>query len=219
MRTQLIISGLMLVLVGCGKSEDPNLAPNQPTIISPADGATCESLKPSLSWEATDPEKDELIYTLWMGTSEDNLSAASDNLQNPRYTPAEDLNTDTKYYWQIEAHDGTSSTRSEVVSFGTTGEGESGVLPSRPVIIAPKNDTAAGDVTFSWNASVGGEGVITYDLYVQHGTSTSFTPLGASLSETSHTDNFSSGSLSWYVEAIDSRGQTSRSEIVIISLD
>jgi hypothetical protein len=219
MRTQLIISGLMMMLLGCGKSEDPNLAPNQPEIISPSDGATCESLKPSFSWDATDPEEDDLIYTLWMGTSEDNLSIASDNLLNTRYIPSEDLNTETKYYWQVEAHDGTSSTKSQVVSFGTTGEGESGVLPSRPVIIAPKNDTTAGDVTFSWNASAGGEGDITYDLYVQHGTSTSFTLLEGKLSGTSHTDNFSSGSLSWYVEAIDSRGQTSRSEIVIISLD
>lgn len=209
----------MMVLFGCGKSEDPNLAPNQPAVIYPANGATCESLKPSLSWEATDPEEDDLIYTLWLGTSEDNLSVESDNLLNPRYTPEEDLKTATKFYWQVEARDGTSSTKSEVFSFGTTGEGESGVLPSRPVIMAPQNDTTAGAVTFSWNASTGGQGDITYDLYVQHGASTSFTLLEESLSETSHTDNFSSGSLSWYVEAIDSRGQTSRSEIVIISLD
>jgi hypothetical protein len=209
----------MMVLFGCGKSEDPNLAPDQPAIISPADGATCESLKPSFSWKATDPEEDKLIYTLWLGTSEDNLSIESENLQKPRYTPAEGLDTATKYYWQLEAHDGTSSTKSEIVSFGTTGEGESGVLPSRPVVIAPKNDTTAGDVTFSWNESTGGESDITYDLYVQHGTSTGFTLLGGSISGTSYTGEFSSGSLRWYVEAIDSRGQTSRSEIVIISLD
>lgn len=209
----------MMVLFGCGESEDPNLAPNQPLIISPADGATCESLKPTLSWEATDPEEDDLIYTLWLGTSEENLSIQSDDLLNPRYTPAENLEAATKYYWQVEAHDGTSGTKSEIASFGTTGEGESGVLPSRPVIIAPQNDTAAGDVTFSWNASTGGQGDITYDLYVQHGTSTDFTLFEEGITGNYHTGNFSAGSLSWYVEAKDSRGQTSRSEIFIISLD
>ena len=209
----------MMVLLGCGKSEDPNLAPSQPVNLSPANGETCRSLNPSFSWEATDPEEDDLNYTLWLGTSEDNLSVESDNLQTPRYIPGENLDFSTKYYWQVEAHDGFSSTKSEIVSFGTAGEGESGVLPSRPVIIAPVNDVTAGDVSFSWNASTGGEDDITYNLYVQHDTSLSFLLLEGDISGTSHTGNFSAGSLSWYVEAIDSRGQTSRSEIVVISLD
>ncbi len=219
MRTQLILFSLMMMLFGCSKSEDPNLSPNQPTIISPTDGSTCESLKPSLSWDATDPEEDDLTYTLWLGTSEDNLSIESDNLQNPHYSLTEDLNTATKYYWQIEAHDHASSTKSEIVSFGTSGVGESGVLPSRPVLIAPKNDATAGDVKFSWNASTGGEGNITYDLYVQHGSAISFSLFEEGITGTSHIGDFAAGSLSWYVEAIDSRGQTSRSEIIIISLN
>lgn len=209
----------MVVLFACSKSDDPNMAPNQPVIISPANGSTCESLKPSLSWEATDPEEDELTYTVWVGTAEDNLSIESDNLQQPRYTLSDGLAYANVYYWQVEAHDGSSSTKSEIVSFSTTGEGESGVLPSKPVIIAPKNNTSAGDITFSWNASSEGVGTITYDLFVKHDADTGYSILKSALSETTYTHNFTMGSLSWYVEAKDSRGQISRSAITTISLN
>ncbi len=219
MRNQLVIYSLMVVLLACSKSEDTNLAPNQPSILSPTNGTTCETLKPSLSWEATDPEEDELTYTLWLGTTEDNLSIESDNLQKPRYSPTVNLDISTKYYWQIEAHDGTSSSKSEIVSFSTTGEGESGVLPSRPVIIAPKNNISAGDIAFNWNAATEGVGTITYDLYVQHGAAADFSLLEEGISGTTHTENFAAGSLSWYVEAKDSRGQVSRSALVSILIN
>lgn len=219
MRTQFMIFSIMLVLFACSKSEDPNLAPNQPTIVSPVDGATCETLRPSLSWEASDPENNDLTYNLWMGTSEGNLSIVSENTQHSRYTPNENLKNATKYYWQVEANDGNSSTKSQIASFSTTGEGESGVLPSRPVIIAPKNNMAAGDITFSWQATTEGVGTITYDLFVKHGSDSDFALLQEGISETSFTENLVAGNLSWYVEAIDSRGQTSRSAVVSIIID
>lgn len=219
MRTQLILFSLILVLFACSKSEDTNLAPDQPVILTPADGETCESLRPALTWEASDPEEDELSYTVWMGTDENNLLVVSDGLQNTRFTPAENLLTSTKYFWQVEAHDGSESTKSEIVSFGTKGEGESGVLPSKPLIIAPKNDVGAGDITFTWNASINGVGTITYDLYVKHGAATEFTLLEGGIDGTSHTSNITAGSLSWYAEARDSRGQTSRSSVITISIN
>jgi hypothetical protein len=209
----------MMVLMGCSKSDDPNMAPNQPSNLLPVNGETCESLKPTFSWDATDPEDDELIYTFWLGTSEDKLDIVVDNLKNSSYTPAQKLALSTKYYWQVEASDGISSTKSEIITFGTKGEGESGVMPSRPLIIAPKSNQMAGDITFSWNAATDGIGEITYDLYIRQGTATSFSLLKGALVKTSYTSNIATGNLMWYVEAKDGRGQKSRSETVIITLN
>ena len=219
MRTQFIIFIMMMVLLACSKSEDVNLAPNQPTIESPVDGATCETLRPSLSWKTTDPENDELTYTLWMGTSENNLSIISDNIQHSGFIPNENLKIETRYYWQVEAHDGNSSTKSNIASFSTTGEGESGVLPSRPVIIAPIDNTVAGDITFNWQGASDGVGSITYGLFVKYGAASDFTLVQNGLSATSYTHNYAAGNLSWYVEAKDSRGQISRSAVVSLTLN
>ncbi len=219
MRTQIIILSLMVVLMGCGKSEEVNLPPTQPTLLSPADGTSCESLKPSFTWEASDPEKDEITYTFWLGTSETDLSIAKDGLQNARYIPTNKLLMSTVYYWQVEAHDGTSGTLSEVMSFSTTGEGESGDLPSRPVIVAPTNDVASGNITFSWQASSKGEGSIVYDLYIKHGAASDFSVLEEGTSNTSHTADLAAGTLSWYVAARDSRGQMAQSTTINITLN
>ncbi|MCG8581242.1 MAG: hypothetical protein MI866_15075 [Bacteroidales bacterium] len=219
MRTQIYIFAIIMVLMGCSKSDDPNMAPDQPVNLLPANGETCESLKPIFSWDASDPEEDVLTYTLWLGTTESDLSIEKDNLENTRYSPSDNLSLSTKYYWQVEVHDGTSSTKSEIVSFGTMGEGESGVLPSRPILIAPQSDQAAGDITFSWNASTEGEGNITYNLYTKQGSASAFELLRGGMSETSYTHNISAGMLNWYVEAKDSRGQMSRSAVVTITLN
>ncbi|WP_430816528.1 hypothetical protein [Carboxylicivirga sp. RSCT41] len=219
MRKHIYIFGIIMVLMGCSKSEDPNMAPDQPVNLLPADGETCESLRPIFSWDASDPEEDVLTYTLWLGTTESDLNIEKENLENSRYSPSNNLSLSTKYYWQVEAHDGTSSTKSEIVSFATMGEGESGVLPSRPILIAPQSDQAAGNLTFSWNASSEGEGSITYDLYAKQGSASAFELLRGDISGTSHTANMNAGMLSWYVEAIDSRGQMSRSAVITISLN
>lgn len=219
MRIQTIIFGLAVVLFSCGKSEDVNVAPDQPVLKSPLGDATCESLKPTFSWEATDPEEDDLLYTIWLGTSESNLSIVEENLQNPRYIPSSNLLAATVYYWQVEAHDAKSSTKSEIETFSTTGEGESGTIPSRPLIVAPTSNTAAGSISFSWNASTNGVGAITYDLYVKHASEQNYTLLEGGLTSTTYTSDFNAGSLSWYVEAIDSRGQLSQSAIISIVLN
>ncbi|MBK3517131.1 fibronectin type III domain-containing protein [Carboxylicivirga marina] len=219
MQKQLMIFGLMVVLFACEKSEDANLAPNIPVILNPAEGTTCELLRPSFTWEASDPEEDELTYTIWLGTEENQLSVESANLQHTRYTPTENLAFGTIYYCQIEAHDAANSTKSEVVSFSTTGEGESGVLPSRPVVIAPKTNILAGDIAFSWNESTHGVGTIVYDLYVQQGEASEFSLLEAEISGTASTHNITAGKLSWYVEAKDSRGQVARSSTISITLN
>jgi len=219
MRTQFIIFTMTMVLLACSKSDDPNLAPNEPNIVSPLDGESCLSLKPSLSWEASDPENDELTYTLWIGTSEDKLSIKGDKISNTSYKLNENLKVATKYYWQVEANDGKSGTKSKIASFSTSGEGESGVLPSRPVIIAPIDNTVAGDITFNWQAASDGVGSITYGLFVKYGAASDFTLVQNGLSSTSYTLSYAAGNLSWYVEAKDSRGQISRSAVVSLTIN
>lgn len=216
---RILILGLLMALFACSKSEDSNSAPDKPSNLVPAEGTTCTTLKPLFSWESSDMDDDELSYTIWFGTNQDELTIADENITNMSFIPKEDLVIATKYYWQVEAHDSQTSTKSEISSFSTMGEGESGELPSRPIILSPKNDSPAGDVTFSWDASSKGTGSINYDLYVKHGAASDFTLLKSEIIDTSYTSNFPAGNLSWYIEANDEKGQTSRSEVINLILN
>lgn len=218
MKKQWILWSLFALLVSCEKSETPNLAPNKPDNMIPLNHATCKSFRPSLSWNATDPEKDRLTYTVWLGTTEENLTIQKSDLEDPYYTIEEALAPSTKYYWQIEVHDGTSSIKGEVMSFGTEGTGVSGDLPSIPKALTPIKDIAAGNIEFSWEASTKGEGEIVYLLYTKRSGDTDFTLVKGDIATTSYHHEMEAGTWSWYLEAKDSRGQVSQGQIVHITL-
>ncbi|MDC1106832.1 hypothetical protein OAT16_09000 [Prolixibacteraceae bacterium] len=218
MKKQLILWSLFSLLVSCEKSETPNLAPNKPDNIVPLNSATCNSLTPSMSWEASDPERDRMTFTIWFGTDKEKLGVIKSNIDEPYYTTEEPLAPSTKYYWQIEVHDATSSTKGDIMSFGTEGLGVIGDLPSIPKALTPLQGLSAGDIHFTWEPSTKGDGEIVYNIYTKKSNASDFTLLKGDITTTSFHSEMEAGDWSWYVEAKDSRGQISRGQTNHITL-
>lgn len=98
----------------------PNNPPNTPNMPWPADGATGESVYAMLRWSCSDPDEDDLMYKVYLGTvpnlSEENVIALGITDENLDLGM---LEFNTTYYWKITAHDGELTTTSPVWSFTT----------------------------------------------------------------------------------------------------
>ena len=97
-----VILLLVLILTSCSLF---NTSPTKPESPSPADGAV--DVIPEdviLSWQCSDPDGDELIYTLVFGDSTDNLNVIADPVYGTNYSLGylEDHKT---YYWKVIARD------------------------------------------------------------------------------------------------------------------
>lgn len=101
-----------------------NPAPNEPGSPSPTDGTTTSGTSPTLSWNASDPDGDDLTYQINLGTSSTPNQVASD-LSTASYDPGS-LQSGTTYYWQVEVTDQDgATTEGSVWSFNTpSGDGE-----------------------------------------------------------------------------------------------
>ncbi len=119
------------------KAAATNSAPNTPTLDAPLDGATGQSVKPSFSTTATDPDSDYLRYKIkmctdsgltancqtfdetssqtgWTGQDTQSATAYTSGTQ-ATYIVQSALNNNTTYYWDSQAIDpGGSNT------FGST---------------------------------------------------------------------------------------------------
>lgn len=80
-----------------------DLPPTQPSNPSPQDGASAISLNPTLSWSCTEPNGQEMTYSVYFGTSS-NPPLLVTNWNSQSYSPAT-LNSGTLYYWKIIAFD------------------------------------------------------------------------------------------------------------------
>jgi hypothetical protein len=98
-------------------SFEVNSNPAAAVLTVPANNAVAVSKTVALKWTATDPEEDELIYDVYLGTTATPLPVAT-NLTDATYSPT--LAYNTTYYWKVVAKDpyGGSST-SAVFTFKT----------------------------------------------------------------------------------------------------
>jgi len=98
----------------------PNNPPDPPNMPWPADGATDESVYAMLRWSCSDPDGDDLMYKVYLGTvpnlSEEDVVALGITDENLELGI---LEFNTTYYWKITAHDGELTSTSPVWSFTT----------------------------------------------------------------------------------------------------
>lgn len=84
-------------------------------LISPENGTTISSISPRLVWNGSDPDGDDLNYTLEFGPAGSNsLDYATTMFTN---WTANDLIPGISYHWRVVASDGTVSTTSEIFTF------------------------------------------------------------------------------------------------------
>ncbi|RQP08630.1 MAG: hypothetical protein EAS48_09750 [Chryseobacterium sp.] len=85
-----------------------NSPPSVPQLTAPADNAVDQPLSVTLSWTATDPDKDdELTYKLIVKNNKNNDIKTVENIKDKKYT-LENLEFGTSYFWQIAVSDGVN---------------------------------------------------------------------------------------------------------------
>jgi len=174
MKKMLLFLVLSIFLFNSCKKEDSNpvdpASPPAPTLSSPIDGATNQSVTPTLNWNAS---SGATSYTLQVSVSnafmsyvynQSGLTGTSQQVTG--------LSNNTKYYWRVNATNsvGTSawSNASSPWNFTTIA---GGTAPPAPTLSSPANNATSVAIppTLTWNASTG---AATYTLQVS--TSSSF---------------------------------------------
>lgn len=116
-RTGSYISSEVLVLAPID-----NQGPRKPVLKSPADNATGVPVAPTLSWSCSDPDGDELSYTVCYSLNNTDWTTAI--VTDSTYKIENNLQSTTKYYWKIIADDNNgrenSKVESDVFSFTTS---------------------------------------------------------------------------------------------------
>ncbi len=96
-----------------------NLAPSAPELVSPEDGAVEQPLEVTFIWDASDPDGDELTYTLDLRNGTTDERQSFEVVRDTFYTVS-DLQLATRYFWQVTANDGTNDPVSSGISEFTT---------------------------------------------------------------------------------------------------
>lgn len=110
-----------------------NNQPEQPTLLTPEDNAVDLPVNVELTWEAVDPEEDELTYTVIL---RNDLNEDVVNYEDIMTTNLllEDLNYGVKYFWQVSASDGVNpEVWSETHQFVINGDPNHRYLFSRKI--------------------------------------------------------------------------------------
>jgi len=96
----------------------PNRAPKVPDKPNPSDGLSDVPLDQILRWQGGDPDGDPATYTVSLGTGPTPPVVAT-NLTANSYDPPT-LNAGVKYYWNVVATDGMSTTTGPTWAFITS---------------------------------------------------------------------------------------------------
>lgn len=82
-----------------------NSPPSVPELLTPADNSIDHALSVNLTWNATDPDNDSIIYKLIVKNNKNDDIMTIHDITTKNYT-LENLNYGTAYFWQIAASDG-----------------------------------------------------------------------------------------------------------------
>jgi len=101
------------------KASANNKPPTVPVLVSPVDNSTAQAVTLDLTWTATDPDKDELIFKITLRNDSNSEVKVYDAIKANKLTLT-DLIFGAKYYWQIEVTDGVNTPVLSTVSTFTT---------------------------------------------------------------------------------------------------
>ncbi len=114
--------------VGGGGS---NQSPSKPSVASPPNGVAGAPTSPTLSWSASDPDGDPLLYDIYLGVNSP-PQLIKQNHESTTYESSQ-LEENTTYFWKIVAKDNNGGeTAGNVWSFTTEGTGPGVNRPPNP---------------------------------------------------------------------------------------
>lgn len=213
MKTKYIIPIFLLIILiasSCEEDKIVNNPPEKPTAIN-GEIHTCKFLRPTLIWDCSDADNDELTYKIMFGTSPTELSLIAENLSAKSFTFGGDLLLSTMYYWQIIASDGKDETIGDIWQFSTVSDPIESKIPSTPILISPDYIASEGLVIFLWRNSKD-DGDVSYTLTIDD------VDVIENISDTTCiypiSDDFK-----WYVTVSDNDGNSSESEHLQIKVE
>src|SRR5690606_17306043 len=115
-------------------SNSINLPPSAPNLVSPEDGAEDLPLEVTFIWEASDPENDELSYTLDLRNGNTDEMQVFEVGQDTIFTVS-NLQLATKYFWQVTVSDNNNDPVSSIIS-----EFKTLTLPDNPFLFVKKEN-------------------------------------------------------------------------------
>jgi len=182
--------------------QEPVVAPDDPTLVSPNNGATNVSINTSLSWNSA---ARAVSYSLQVSTNSSfsSLVVNQSGISGTSYSV--NLNYNTTYYWRVNATNsgGTSGWSSR--TFTTMQEPV--VAPDDPTLVSPNNGATNVSIntSLSWNSAAR---AVSYSLQVS--TNSSFSSLvvnQSGISGTSYSVNLNyNTTYYWRVNATNSSG-------------
>ena len=99
---------------------EENTEPNQPSIVSPSDGASDVTQQPTLEWSGGDPDGDSVTYDVRLEKGDRSPeSTIETDISSTAVTPSQ-LENGTTYYWQVIATDEHGASRTSPVWKFTT---------------------------------------------------------------------------------------------------
>jgi len=106
--------------------EISNMPPLQPSEPQPVDGALLVDAENDLTllWECSDPEGDPISYDVIFAETGELLTKLATVIEKTYTIPADLLDYDTNYQWQILASDAEFTTTGDLWTFKTAEEGE-----------------------------------------------------------------------------------------------
>lgn len=197
----------------CGEDSSPtspgNAPPNNPHSPQPADSSEYTREYLTVSWESSDPDGDEVIYTVQVRENDDYIVFADQTLLKTMDTGLF-LLRETMYTWRVIATDGLESSESEWWTFFTPEWSNNPPYePSDPTPVDGAVDIQVTGVHLSWSADdPDQDDVLTYTIFF--GTNDDPELIAAGLTETSYaltpldydTEYF------WYVVSTDSHDES-----------
>lgn len=136
--------GVSEVVVNLELSDADNLPPTQPELVFPEDGAEEVELEVQFTWEASDPENDDIFYTLKLrngATSE----MQEFEVEKDTFFTVDNLQLATNYFWQVSAKDEDSDpVESAISEFRTL------TTPNNPYFFVKKENN--NNVIYSGNS-------------------------------------------------------------------
>ena len=107
------------VVVELFSDSSSNNAPTMPVLIAPGDLTKDNELAVTLSWEATDPDGDDLTYDVKLFNSDLSLNTVLVEDTPDAFFDLEDLENETSYFWQVVVKDGNTSVNGDIWNFET----------------------------------------------------------------------------------------------------
>jgi len=192
--------------------------PNYPLNESKVGISTTNTVE--LSWICTDPENDEMTYTLSYGQSSDKLTIIEAEIYEKKYK-LKDLEINKSYYWQIEAKDKYGNkTKSSIFSFETQN-----LPPTEPIAFYPANNAKLKinnikSLNLSWSSNDPENGSLKYNIYFSDNL-VSIPKIASDIKSSSYrVDNLEiQKTYFWKIEAIDDLGQKTISQVFSFDMD